>query len=103
MADGVRALRKLQVGLESPAGTAVAATAILRMLGVIEDTRVVTFPVEAVGNFGGSNRSYTASVGATLPTEGEDGGVELGEVRAELLLGDGADCPLQFVRQAHQS
>lgn len=71
MADGVKALRKLQIGKETVPGTAVAATALLKsMSGVIEDTRVVTFPTEANGNFGGSNRSYVAAVGAQMTMEG---------------------------------
>lgn len=57
---GVRALRKLQLGVETTAGTAVAATTIWRGLGVIKDNQEVVFPEEDVGYIGGVDRSYIA-------------------------------------------
>jgi len=57
---GVRALRKLQLGKETTAGTAVAATTIWRGLGLIKDQQEVIFPEEDVGYIGGVERSYIA-------------------------------------------
>ena len=57
---GSRALRKLQLGQEGTAGTAVAATAIWRGMGTIHDIREVVFPEEDVGYIGGTDRSYIA-------------------------------------------
>lgn len=58
--------RKLQVGLEATKGTAVAATAVLRVAGTIEDQTEVTFADEDVGIIGGTDRSYIAKKGAEL-------------------------------------
>ena len=55
---GSRALRKLQLGDEVTAGTAVAASTIWRGMGVIHDIREVNFPEEDVGVLGGTDRSY---------------------------------------------
>ena len=57
---GSRALRKLQFGGETTAGTAVAATTIWRGMGVIKDNREIIFPEEDVGILGGTTRSYEA-------------------------------------------
>ncbi len=55
---GVRALRKIQLGVESAKGTAVAATALWRGQGVIEDQTEVMFPEEDIGYLSGIDRSY---------------------------------------------
>lgn len=57
---GSRALRKLQLGTETTAGTPVAATALWRGMGTIHDMREVVFPSEDVGYLGGTTRSYIA-------------------------------------------
>ena len=57
---GSRALRKLQIGKETTAGTNVAATTIWRGMGVIKDNREIIFPEEDVGILGGTDRSYSA-------------------------------------------
>ena len=59
-------LRKIQFGLETTAGTAVAATQIWRGLGTIQDDQDVRFADEDVGYLSGANRTYTASDGARL-------------------------------------
>ena len=59
---GVKALRKIQIGRESTAGTAVPATEIWRGEGTGEDQRTVVFPAEDVGYLSGTNRSYTPRV-----------------------------------------
>jgi hypothetical protein len=56
---GIKALRKIQLGREGTAGTAVAATAIWRGVGTIEDQRETVFPPEDVGYIGGLDRAYT--------------------------------------------
>jgi len=63
---GVKALRKIQIGRESTAGTAVPATEIWRGEGAGEGQRTVVFPVEDVGYLSGVNRSYTPRVYGAL-------------------------------------
>jgi len=59
---GSRALRKLQLGVETTgaSGTPVVATAIWRGVGTIKDNHEVIFPTEDVGYLGGTTRSYIA-------------------------------------------
>jgi hypothetical protein len=63
---GSRALRKLQLGQETTAGTPVAATTIWRGKGVIKDNREVVFPEENVGILGGTSRSHIARTWSEL-------------------------------------
>jgi hypothetical protein len=63
---GSKALRKLQIGVESTAGTPVAATTIWRGMGTIKDNREVVFPEEDVGILGGTTRSYIARIWSEL-------------------------------------
>jgi hypothetical protein len=51
-------LRKLQLGREVTPGTGVAATAIWRGQGTLEDKREVTFVDEQIGIVGGTDRAY---------------------------------------------
>lgn len=55
---GVRALRKIQLGLETTAGTAVAATALFRGKGTLEDASEFKFPEEDIGYLSGVDRQY---------------------------------------------
>lgn len=66
MGYGVKALRKIQLGRESTAGTIVAATVIWRGEGTIEDARIVEFPVEDIGLVPATTRSYQPAMGAKL-------------------------------------
>ena len=66
---GVKALRKLQLGAESPAGTAVAATTIWRGLGTIEDDREIVMVDEDVGVVAPTDRAYVPRVHALLEME----------------------------------
>lgn len=59
-------LRKIQIGLETTAGTPVAATVIWRGTGTIRDERVIRMPDEDVGFLSGIDRSYTASLGGRI-------------------------------------
>ncbi len=63
---GVKMLRKVQLGRESTAGTAVAATTIWRGEGVGEDMLEVVYPAENVGYLGGVNRSFIPKLGAQI-------------------------------------
>lgn len=71
MTQGIKALRKLQLGKEAMAthGTAVAATTIWRGTGTIEDTRRRVKVVEDVGTLIPPAREYTAALGADLSME----------------------------------
>ncbi len=55
---GIKTLRKLQMGRETDAGTAVAATTHWRGTGVLTDDRKIVKPDEDTGIAGGKNRSY---------------------------------------------
>jgi hypothetical protein len=61
--------RRIQLGKETAAGTAVAATAIWRGLGTIEDQTQVVFVDEDVGYLSGTDRSYIPRVQAALEME----------------------------------
>lgn len=63
---GVKALRKIQLGDEAVAGTAVAASAIWRGEGVLEDTREVVHVPEDVGYLSGYNRTYIPMYGGRI-------------------------------------
>lgn len=55
---GIKTLRKLQMGRESSAGSAVAATTHWRGTGVLTDERKIVKPDEDTGIAGGKDRSY---------------------------------------------
>lgn len=55
---GIRQLRQIQLGQESTAGTAVAATTRWRGLGALSDNREIVMPEEFIGIIGGGDRSY---------------------------------------------
>lgn len=55
---GIKSLRKIQIGLETTAGTAVAATALWRGMGTLEDQRETIFPEEDIGLISGGDRTY---------------------------------------------
>lgn len=63
---GSKQLRKLQLGKESVAGTAVAATTIWRGQGTIEDTLVTNFVPEQVGLIMPTDRMNISALGAKL-------------------------------------
>ena len=55
---GIKALRKIQAGKETTAGTAVAATIVWRGTGTLEDQRETIFPDEDIGYLSGVDRAY---------------------------------------------
>lgn len=60
MAGGIKGLSKVQIGAEGTAGTAVAATAILRSaFAAPDDQRSLVFPAEDIGYASGNDRTYT--------------------------------------------
>lgn len=66
---GIKALRKIQIGLEAAnaRGTAVPATKILRVPGgVLSDDRQVTMVQESVGIIPGTDRSYIAAAQGSI-------------------------------------
>lgn len=68
---GIKALRKIQLGVEPTAGTAVPATTIWRGTGGLEDQQEVKFPEEYTGYMGGLDRSYIAMLKAALTLEAD--------------------------------
>ncbi len=72
MTNGVKALRRIQLGQEVSAGgsTDIAST-VWRGTGVIVDNRETTFPVEDIGILGGTSRSYVAMTGGEIALEGD--------------------------------
>jgi hypothetical protein len=69
MSTGIKAFRKIQLGKETTAGSAVAATAIWRGIGTIEENIETVFPNEDIGILGGVTRSYIPKTMATLALE----------------------------------
>ena len=66
MAAGIKALRKIQLGRESTAGTKAVADIVWRGTGVIQDNLEQVFPTEDVGLLTGADRSYIARYEAGL-------------------------------------
>ena len=63
---GIKGLRKLLMGLETTAGTAVAADTIWHGTGLIEDQREVIYPDEDIGYLSGKDRNYIPKLGAAV-------------------------------------
>src|SRR3989304_4623311 len=66
---GVKLLRRIQLGRESVAGTAVASTTIWRGVGGLDDKREIKFPDENVGIIGGTDRSYISKLAGAISFE----------------------------------
>ncbi len=66
MAQGIKALRRIQMGKETTAGTIVTPTTYWRGIGTIQDNRVIEFPEEDIGILPGVDRSYSPKVEAML-------------------------------------
>lgn len=70
MANGIKALRRIQGGAESTAGTAVPATWIWRGTGTGKDNSKITFVEEDIGLLSDALRTYKAETGGELTLEG---------------------------------
>ena len=66
MAQGIKALRRLQMGKEATPGTAVAATSYWRGTGTIQDNLTTVFPEEDIGILPGVDRNYIPKTEALL-------------------------------------
>jgi len=66
---GAKALRRLQLGLETTKGQALATTAIWRGMGTIEDRTETVFIEEDVGQLASTTRSYTSHEMAAITFE----------------------------------
>lgn len=66
---GNKALRKLQFGREVTPGTKVAATALWRGTGSLDDQRETVFPPEDIGNLAGTDRTYVPKLAGALALE----------------------------------
>lgn len=66
---GIKALRLLQLGRETTAGTIVAATTVWRGVGTLEDMREPVFPEEDIGYLSGTDRSYVPKLEGALSLE----------------------------------
>lgn len=66
---GVKALRKVQLGQETTAGTAVAATALWRGSGVLKDLTEIEFLEEDVGYLSGLLRTRIPKTGGEITLE----------------------------------
>jgi len=63
---GSKALRKIQLGAETTAGTAVDADIIWRGTGVIKDNRETITPDEDIGYLSGKTRNYCPKLEAAI-------------------------------------
>lgn len=66
---GIQALRRIQLGRESTAGTVTAATTIWRGIGTLDDQRETVFPDEHVGILAGVDRSYVPRLAGEIEFE----------------------------------
>jgi len=66
---GTKALRKILLGAETTAGTAVAADTIWRGIGTIQDNREVITPDEDIGYLSGKTRNYCPKYEAAISME----------------------------------
>lgn len=66
MSEGLKVFRRIQIGIESTAGTITAATVIVRADGTMEDGTVRNYVDESVGYFVPTDRSYEAYTIAKL-------------------------------------
>lgn len=69
MTQGIKALRRIQIGKETTPGTAVAATTFWRGTGTIQDNLTTVFPEEDIGLLSGADRSYIPMAQAILSLE----------------------------------
>ena len=66
MANGIKALRQIQMSRETTQGTATTDFTVWRGTGTLEDSRESVWPEEDIGIFGGTDRQYFPKLAATL-------------------------------------
>lgn len=66
MANGIKALRQIQMSREDTQGTATTDFYVWRGTGTLEDSRESVWPEEDIGIFGGTDRQYFPKLAATL-------------------------------------
>ena len=66
MANGIKALRQIQMSRESTQGTPSTDYTVWRGTGTLLDSRESIFPVEDIGIFGGVDRQYYPKLGALM-------------------------------------
>ena len=66
MANGIKALRQIQICREDTQGTATTDFYVWRGTGTLEDSRESVWPEEDIGIFGGTDRQYFPKLAATL-------------------------------------
>lgn len=66
MVQGIKALRKIQLGREATAGTAVAASTVWRGMGALKDDLTQVFVEEDVGLLAPTDRSYISALGGSI-------------------------------------
>lgn len=66
MTYGIKALRKIQMGLEATKGTAIAGTRVWRGEGVLDDDLTIEFVNEDIGEYIGEGRTYIPKKHAVL-------------------------------------
>lgn len=66
MANGIKALRQIQMSRETTQGTPTSDFAVWRGIGTLQDSRESVFPEEDIGIFGGTDRQYFPKLSATL-------------------------------------
>lgn len=66
MANGIKALRQIQICREDTQGSATTDFYVWRGTGTLEDSRESVWPEEDIGIFGGTDRQYFPKLAATL-------------------------------------
>jgi hypothetical protein len=66
MANGIKALRQIQMSRETTQGTATTDFSPWRGIGTLADSRESVFPEEDIGIFAGTDRQYFPKLAATL-------------------------------------
>lgn len=86
MSNGIRALRKIQLGhnTSSDSGDIIPATTIWRGMGTIQDDRQFYFVPEDVGMMGGTDRSNVSFLGASISLDAVDATPEQLPILCEL-------------------
>jgi hypothetical protein len=66
MANGIKALRQIQLSRETTQGTPSTDYSVWRGTGTIQDARESIFPAEDIGIFGGTTRQYFPKLSSVL-------------------------------------